>query len=1141
MTARTEPLLRHIRRWACGPEIDSGSDAALLERFIRRREEAAFAALLARHGPMVHGVCRRVLRDVQEAEDVFQATFLVLARKAASLRHPDRLAAWLHVTARQLALKSLRAAVRRRQREKCGASINPTASADPLDELSARELLQVLDEELQRLPEVYRLPLLLCGLEGRTQEEAARLLGWTPGSVKGRLERGRERLQARLVRRGLSLSAALLAIEASRGAAEASAALTRATLQATLRSVEDSGGVCVDVGMHHWSAFKMKLVLAATLTVAVVAVGAGVVARREVEPVPTTAAEPPKPREEKQVRKDLYGDPLPPQALMRLGTVRLRHGAFRFAFSPDGQRIASAGTDGLVRIWSTATGAEVDRLGGHHGAAYSVAYSPDGKTIATGDVYDIHLWDAATGKNLRKLAGFDGGKDFKKPRGGWTVGIYSLAFSPDGKLLAAGEGDVRISLWDAASGEPRGTLAASGADVITFLPDGQRLLSAKGGTVHLWSVGGKELRAVEVGSSFRRMPLALAPDGKSFAAGPDRDITQSDGMIRYVIRSEGTVSLWDIAANKERHRLDVPHQVLAVAISPDGNTLAYSQDQTIHLLDVASWKEGRRIDIAEGRAFNLAFSPDGQVLAASCRSDLQLWNVATGRPLLRRAGHSAAVDTVSFLDGGKRLLSTCRETGIARVWDVDSGRQLHTFAGDWSPLGVVALSADGKLLASAGQFNRMSIWDTAAGQRVRLLQVEKAPPSKYAHDIRQLALSQDGRRLTSISNNNTGDRAMTILVQDAATGEQRSRLTEPILEKPSRATNAPTLSPDGRVMAQTAGRTIRVRDVSSGELLRSLQPEKLQADEILINAPTFSKDGRLLACVSTIQSPSDRGPRGKGNKLHLWELATGKEVGCFPVPFALAGVFSPDGHMLASASDPADMRLRDTPIRLWDAITGEEVGLLEGHGTFAASLAFAPDGQALATGLTHSTVLLWDLQPAWRRIRQALPAVRSEDLPRLWAELGGEDTRKAQASLWALAGAPTIALPFLERRLEPARAADPERLRRLLAELDSEQFTVRKAAFEELRKLDQLAEPALRRALEAKPSLEGRRRIDELRAEMRGPAVTDDTRRMVRAVAVLEHMNGDDARRLLAKLAGGAPEARLTREARAAMERLTLR
>jgi hypothetical protein len=140
-----------------------------------------------------------------------------------------------------------------------------------------------------------------------------------------------------------------------------------------------------------------------------------------------------------------------------------------------------------------------------------------------------------------------------------------------------------------------------------------------------------------------------------------------------------------------------------------------------------------------------------------------------------------------------------------------------------------------------------------------------------------------------------------------------------------------------------------------------------------------------------------------------------------------------------------------------------------------------------------------------------------------------------------MAAAPDIVLPFLEQRLTPARAADPEQLRRLIADLDSEQFAIRKAASEELRRLDLLAEPALGQALDGKPSLESRRRIEELLAVYRGPTVNDETRRVVRAVALLEHMNSEGASRLLKKLAAGAPEARLTREARAARDRLLQR
>jgi RNA polymerase sigma factor (sigma-70 family) len=169
---------------------------------------------------MALGVCRRVLRDAQDAEDAAQAAFLVLARKAATLRRPDALAGWLHGVARHLALKCCRAGDRRRERETRGARVaSPLPPPDPLDQLTAREMLQVLDEELQRLPEVYRVPVILCCLEGRTQDEAAAQVGWTPGSLRGRLERGRKHLHARLARRGLELSVAWAALEVSQALA----------------------------------------------------------------------------------------------------------------------------------------------------------------------------------------------------------------------------------------------------------------------------------------------------------------------------------------------------------------------------------------------------------------------------------------------------------------------------------------------------------------------------------------------------------------------------------------------------------------------------------------------------------------------------------------------------------------------------------------------------------------------------------------------------------------------------------------------------------------------------------------------------------------------------------------------------------
>ncbi len=198
MTARADRILLSVLRTVshAGSDLD---DAALLNQFLLDRDPAAFEAVVTRHGPMVLRLCQRLLADAHDAEDAFQATFLVFLRKAASIRPASALAAWLHRVAYHVALGSR--AARRRRREGAAPDLPaPDPRPDPLSELTAREVLQILDEEVQRLPTVYRSPVVLCCLEGLSQEEAARQLGWTSGSVKGRLERGRKRLRQRLAR-----------------------------------------------------------------------------------------------------------------------------------------------------------------------------------------------------------------------------------------------------------------------------------------------------------------------------------------------------------------------------------------------------------------------------------------------------------------------------------------------------------------------------------------------------------------------------------------------------------------------------------------------------------------------------------------------------------------------------------------------------------------------------------------------------------------------------------------------------------------------------------------------------------------------------------------------------------------------------
>src|SRR5262245_32475426 len=217
-SARTHPLLRFLRGIAASPPPGEDPDRQLLRRFVAAADEGAFRALVQRYGPLVLGVCTRVLDSEHDAEDAFQATFLVLVRKAGSIRAPERLGPWLYGVAYRTALKAKAAGSKRRRLEKPLADL---ACATVADDPARRDLRPVLDEEVGRLPRKYREPFVLCYVEGMTNEQAARVLGCPPGTVFSRLAWARERLRRALSRRGLVLAAGALATALPRGQAQA--------------------------------------------------------------------------------------------------------------------------------------------------------------------------------------------------------------------------------------------------------------------------------------------------------------------------------------------------------------------------------------------------------------------------------------------------------------------------------------------------------------------------------------------------------------------------------------------------------------------------------------------------------------------------------------------------------------------------------------------------------------------------------------------------------------------------------------------------------------------------------------------------------------------------------------------------------
>ena len=281
-TGQQAAVLDGVRQIFSGGTVAGMGSESLLRRFATRGDEAAFSAIVARHGPMVLGVCRRTLRDSHDVEDAFQATFLVFVRKARSIRDGETLGPWLHGVARRVATRARVGATRRRGNELAGVDVDPAVPPSEPDAERA-ELRAVLDEEIGRLPERYRAAIILCDLEGCTQQEAAGRLGWSEGSLRGRLARGREQLRNRLIRRGLAAPAgaiATLTVADPASAARLGEALARSLVQVVAGNVEGVSTTAVTLAsevLEAMTRFKILSVGLAAFVAGAALSGAGAV------------------------------------------------------------------------------------------------------------------------------------------------------------------------------------------------------------------------------------------------------------------------------------------------------------------------------------------------------------------------------------------------------------------------------------------------------------------------------------------------------------------------------------------------------------------------------------------------------------------------------------------------------------------------------------------------------------------------------------------------------------------------------------------------------------------------------------------------------------------------------------------------
>jgi RNA polymerase sigma factor (sigma-70 family) len=660
-TRQTEPVLRRVRRALLVREDGVLTDRELLGCYIARRDDAAFEALVRRHGPMVLGVCRRVLRDPHDAEDAFQAVFLVLLRKAASLRQRELVGNWLYGVAHRTALEARSMRSRRNSIERQVPAMPEPAVREPD---ASPDLLPLLDEEILRLPDKYRLPVVLCELEGRSRRDVARQLGIPEGTLSSRLAAARKRLAVRLARRGLGLSAVALTALLQSASSGVPTPLVISTLQTAAELSSNRAVTAAHVALLSErvvkSMFLTRLRLVSTWLIALIALVSLLgLLPFALQVTGLQAQAPPRISRQAAERPPQQAPAVPEQG----------EDVLALKYSPDGKWLAIAqgggGGEGpvMVRLWDTKSNRPARTLPGPDKWVRGLCFTPNGETLAgCCDDGKIYLWDTGTGELRKSLEGHRG-----TPQ--------AIAIAADGKILAS-------SSLDHENG------------VVTATP------------LKIWDLtDGKLLREIESpdGPDGTGTGLAFAPKGNLLGVA--------------CARAFRGVRLVDVTTGKEVQRL--PYDAgfpLAVAFSPDGRWLAsgggdalpISPQESKLIGHVKVWdrKTGRLhntlIDPTDGYFRAIAFSRDSKHLFSGCPGPI--------RPLMR--------------DG--RQIGT-RVVNQIRCWESARWEQRWSAEGDLGEVWALDVSLDGRTVVASDGWG-VRLLDVATGQWIRPLLVSPHKP-----------------------------------------------------------------------------------------------------------------------------------------------------------------------------------------------------------------------------------------------------------------------------------------------------------------------------------------------------------------------------------------------------------------------------
>jgi len=534
----------------------------------------------------------------------------------------------------------------------------------------------------------------------------------------------------------------------------------------------------------------------------------------------------------------------------------------------------------------------------------SVAFSPDGTLLAAGMTNsEARVWHVPDGKPLLACEG----------HANW---VMSVAFSPDGRLLASGGSDQTIKLWDVHTGQCVSTLRGHTGWVrsLAFHPDGTLLVSGSDDqTIRLWNLSTGQCVSTLRGHTGWVRSIAFHPDGTLLASGSD----------------DQTIQLWNLSTGQVFKTLhDHSAYVVSVAFSPSGAWLATgSSDHTIKLWDVST---GQCVSILQGhsgRVRSVSFHPDGTLLASgSDDQTIRLWNLGTGQVFKTLHDHTAYVVSVAFSPSGAWLATGSSDHTI-KLWDVSSGQCVSILRGHTSRVRSVSFHPDGTLLASGSDDQSVRLWrveerENRAGY-LRTLQVHSGP-------VWSVTFSSDGRMLAS------GSYAQVIKLWEVEEGRGHCLNT---LQGYRDDIWSVAFSPDGRMLTSSGNdQGVKLWDVRSGQCLTTLQ-----GHTDLIRSVAFSPNGGMLASGSYDQS------------IKLWDVSNGQCLTTLQghTNYVLSVAFSPDGKMLASGSNDQD-------VKLWDVQTGQCRKTLREHTKAIWSVAFSPTNATLASGSQDETIRLWD-------------------------------------------------------------------------------------------------------------------------------------------------------------------------------------